>query len=816
MSDSLGLYVYTTKSYAKRGFLKIGHCKRGRHIERIGEQFGTSNPERPIVRFVADLPDGKTDHHIHQQLISNGIRKVEDSVGQEWFVATPDDVKRAFNEVCFGSSRLESYPRRKEQQAAVEKAIKWFKGYYPKEITDGAAYKDRFLLNAKMRFGKCFTGIHIAKALRAKRTLIVTYKPEVISEWVNVINNHIDFEGWTGIWARKNSENINDPQLADTGEIPETGGPIVTCVSLQDLYINADGSTKTRLSKVVATEWDLIIFDEVHFGSRTERAKYIIENESESIGLKWKKRLDLSGTPFRLIQEDDFCAQQVFTYSYLDEQKNKKEEIESDPENKTAKVYRVMPDLDISTIEITDQDLQDQREKFLTDDLDFSLNELFRVSSGKFVHADAVDHFIDGLCKRTHDARAISVFGKLGDQLGLPVKRHSVWWLNRVEAVKALAKKLKKHPYFSNFEIINAAGCANSGGVDETAAIVHDKKVIERRITSTQAGPSKYGTITLTVRRFLTGVTIKEWESILVMNDVSSAESYYQAIFRVQSSWCDNDTRQVIKPKAWIFDFAITRCLRLTFHYAAALADQLDQQDSSDGVRNDNIQILTGGLCAALDIKRFYEGSLTSDKTTAADIFEAINFTGSRLSLAKRITSDALVSFISLKHLEQFPHLLEALKRVKGYRTQEVGGVEAFVQIGMDAENLKKEKKRDPQDEEEIEEDNNDFVECEEDKEKKSRKRWFATQIKRLAICMADFVYMTKFREHKIDHVIETKDSAFFEIVAGITKDEFKELCELEFINCHALNRIVREFRCQEESSLKPEEYIREYLKKVA
>jgi hypothetical protein len=207
---------------------------------------------------------------------------------------------------------------------------------------------------------------------------------------------------------------------------------------------------------------------------------------------------------------------------------------------------------------------------------------------------------------------------------------------------------------------------------------------------------------------------------------------------------------------------------------------------------------------------------LSSDKTTAADVFEAINFTGSRQALAKRITSDALVSFISLKHLELYPHLLEALKRVKGYRTQEVGGVEDFLKIGLDAEKLKTKDVQEHQFEQELEEENQDFIESEEDKEKKSRKRWFATQIKRLAICMADFIYMTQFREHKIDHVIETKDSEFFRIVTGITKDEFRELCDLEFINRHALNRIVRAFRCQEESSLRPEEYIYEYLKKTA
>jgi hypothetical protein len=217
-----------------------------------------------------------------------------------------------------------------------------------------------------------------------------------------------------------------------------------------------------------------------------------------------------------------------------------------------------------------------------------------------------------------------------------------------------------------------------------------------------------------------------------------------------------------------------------------------------------------------LNIKRFYEGNLTSDKATSKDIFEAINFTGSRLSLAKRITSDALVSFVSLKHLEKHPDLLEALKRVKGYRTQEVGSVQQFLKIGKEAEKLKRNRKTRDQDDDDKAKENENFVESDADREKRSRKRWFATQVKRLAICMADFVYMTQFRENKIDHVIETKDSEFFEIVTGITKDEFRALCDLEFINCQALNRIVREFRCQEESSLTPERYILAHLDKAS
>ena len=274
-----------------------------------------------------------------------------------------------------------------------------------------------------------------------------------------------------------------------------------------------------------------------------------------------------------------------------------------------------------------------------------------------------------------------------------------------------------------------------------------------------------------------------------------------------------------MKPKSWVFDFAITRCLRLTYEYADALADQLDQQDSYDKrtfLNRDNLTNTVSGLCDFLNIKRFYEGSLTSNQTTARDIFDALNMVGSRISLAKRITSDALVDFTSLRLLEDNPHLLEVLKKVKGYRTQEVGGVEDFVKIGKDAEALKEKRKHKEESEEEVEEENKDFVESDEDKERKNKKRWFATQVKRLAICMADFIYMTLFRENNIGHVIQTNDGQFFQVVTGITKDDFTELCDKGFINKLALNRIVREFRHQEETSLKPEEYIYEHLKEAA
>ncbi len=818
-ADLLLLYAYTTEVYKTKGWIKVGQTKIGE--DRIWNQFGTSNPENPEYQMIGFLPEGVQDHHVRAQLLKRGYKPIKNAPGKEW-VGAPNnqvdlfkDVRKAYNEVVYGTSRSEHYKLRKEQEDAITKACKWFKKEYPPEVIGAATHVNRFLINAKMRFGKCFTSIHLAKKINARNTLIVTYKPDVIGEWIDTVNEQVDFKDWTGIRAKPKSDRPLDPSLTESGDFPKNSSSIVLCVSLQDLWIDDEGNTKARLQKIPEIHWDLVIFEEVHYGSRTERAKSILEK------LKFTHRLDLSGTPFRLIEQDDFSSQQVYTYSYLDEQKNKKAEIANDTLETGEKIYRQLPDLNISTIEITDEDIAEQRDTFKTDDIDFSLNRLFETNEeGQFVYEQAVDHFIDGLTIVGHEARAISIFGQLAIQLGCPPKRHSVWWISRVDSIKALIKKLEKHPYFCNFILINASGSDSQKSDNDEKIIAKEKSSVQNAIAKANAEPTKLGTITFTCGRFLTGVTIKEWDSILILNDIQSAESYYQAIFRVQSAYVNEKTKQILKPKAWVFDFAISRCLQVTYDCASNIADQIDQQESFDqkvDINKNNLEIITEGLCDTLDIKRFYEGSLVCIPTTAQDIFEVLNHEGSRIALARRITSNILVNFGKLKLLEEFPHILEILKKVKGYRTQEVGSItaETLVQIGIDASILE-DVKADPNlTQEQKEKIFEDFSQKDEDKDRQSRKKWYATQIKRLAICMADFIYMTYEREYNIDDVIHTKSPEFFEVMTGISKDDFTEICDKGFMNRFALNRIVREFRDQENTSLDPEVYILENLKKM-
>lgn len=250
----------------------------------------------------------------------------------------------------------------------------------------------------------------------------------------------------------------------------------------------------------------------------------------------------------------------------------------------------------------------------------------------------------------------------------------------------------------------------------------------------------------------------------------------------------------------------------MTYDCANNIADQIDQLTSYEGTLScniNNLDIVTQKLCDNLDIKRFFEGVLISTPTMAKDIFDVLNHEGSKIALARRITSNLLVNFAQLKLVDD--RLREILGKIKGYRTQNVAEIstEKLVQIGIDAERLN-EIKSDPNLTSEAKEALiEEFCEQkEQDKERKTYKQWYATQIKRLAICMADFIYMTYERETNIDDVIETKSPHFFEVMTGTSKDDFSELCLKGFIKKSPLNRIVREFKDQETTSLNPEEYI--------
>ena len=108
--------------------------------------------------------------------------------------------------------------------------------------------------------------------------------------------------------------------------------------------------------KFHAVNWDLVVFEEYHFGAWRDTAKEVFEGEEETVARKEEKieyaqglgvlnedlnvlseketeflpittraYLYLSGTPFKALATGEFIEEQIFNWTYTDEQRAKEE-----------------------------------------------------------------------------------------------------------------------------------------------------------------------------------------------------------------------------------------------------------------------------------------------------------------------------------------------------------------------------------------------------------------------------------------------------------------------------------------------------------
>lgn len=260
------IYAYSDTRFP--GCLKVGYTDRPIDV-RMKEHYPTLTPGQSYkVEYVeaALNADGAIfmDHDVHKMLKFKGFKALKSADGKEteWFKCKVIDVKSAILAVKTNTqnaeNRTQSFPLRPEQERAVAKTMTYFKTE-KKQNPDRPA---KFLWNAKMRFGKTFTSYELAKAMGMKRVLILTFKPAVEASWETDLMTHIDFEGWQ-FYSRDTA--------ARTGITPENLDqmrPIVCFGSFQDyLGTNAAGGIKAKNEWVHTTNWDMVIFDEYHFGA---------------------------------------------------------------------------------------------------------------------------------------------------------------------------------------------------------------------------------------------------------------------------------------------------------------------------------------------------------------------------------------------------------------------------------------------------------------------------------------------------------------------------------------------------------------------
>ena len=782
------LYSFTTKIGKQNEEYKIGqttYTENGKNdyenvIIYIKKQ-GTHRRERAVdIKYIGELPEGTRDVKIHKLLEHMGCVKIRND-GTEWFKCTPEQIENAYK-ILTKDLRQYNYSPRKEQEEAIDKAFKWFNSREHKR--EG----NRFLLNAKMRFGKCFTGISLAKKLKAKRTLIVTFKTNVKDNWLKYPNHHKNFQDWKGITSLKDS--IYD-SLEEGFDISTCKNNLVLFVSMQDL-----SPDKEKHKGVFDTKWDLLIFDEIHYGgdAKQEKRNFDIAEERKSVEeklqnkrLKYKYRVDMSGTPFRFKDRHGLQDDQIFTYTYLDEQENKKREVENNIEKKD-RVYEHLPNIKLFTMDITKDQVNRQREAG-TNEKDWSLNEMLKVEdeAQDFKYDAYVNDFLNDLISKVstrNTNRKInrSVYGGLGDKCGLSSKMHAIWWIKGTNTANALERKLKKHSFFKDYKIINI--CGNQKGIEE----------YRFNNLLSEAEQNKQGSITITQGRLLTGSTLPKINSILVLNDCESVETYLQAIFRVQSP--DLENGKILKQTGYIFDFSVRRAFRNIYTLSKNINETPNKEEGFDKIKP---------LIEAFNIKEvtFLEGKFQFEKPNIEDIIS--NYDSRKL--AKKLNSrKRLVNQYWFLRLKDNPDLERILNSIRGYRNINSDKKDDLID---EKPSKKPSKKPDRSTSSKSPSDPNG------NQEKEKRKN-VGDQAVRLSVVLADFMYMTGKRENLVNHIInnQLRQKEFFKDVTGISVDEFKLLCDAQkgLLNKDELDNRVGEFRIEENSSVKVEKFVLDFI----
>ena len=569
------IYAYNTPGVSYHdGWTKVGYTERQSVQQRIQQQTHTAD-----IRWVlawkdnAMFKDGSgeyfTDHDFHDYLETEQIQR---EPGTEWFHADGNRLLGYFN--AFASRTLRTsdekctYDLRQEQQDAVKMTMEYFR--------NGGT---EFLWNAKPRFGKTLTSYDLIRQMGFSKVLIVTNRPSIANSWADDFHKFISWHGELAFVSDTDALKVKKGVLSRdeyrklvlNDENSNLG--MVAFESLQGLKGSIYfGGEFDKLKWMSELDFDLLIVDEAQEGVDTMRTDRAFRN------IHRKHTLYLSGTPFKALASEQFSKEQIYNWSYADEQEAKvlwnKEDYNP---------YEQLPRLAMYTYQLSNM-IYEQVQQGLdlsgedgSVDYAFDLNEFFSTNeAGNFVHEDEIKKFLQALS--TNEKYPYST-PELRQELS-----HTLWLLNRVASAKALAKLLKKDPVFCDYEIILAAGDGKLNEED-TAAEAFD------RVKNAIATNDK--TITLSVGQLTVGVTIPEWSGVLMLCNMQSPSSYMQAAFRAQNPCIITQNGQRMrKETAYVFDFDPARTLIIFDEFANNLSPDTVDGKGTGGERKENIKRL--------------------------------------------------------------------------------------------------------------------------------------------------------------------------------------------------------------------------------
>jgi hypothetical protein len=804
------IYAYSIADDAHKGLLKVGQTTRDVK-QRVAEQLKTAAITNYTIELneAAERDDGTiiTDHAVREALRRKGFTNPQ----LEWMKCTVADVKTAVTELQTGrqftGTHHATFPMRREQAEAVEQTYT----YYESRWNEDAAAVPRFLWNAKMRFGKTFTTYQLARKLCAKRVLVVTFKPAVEDAWQTDLECHVDFESWRYL-SRNNG---GDPTAVDR----ET--PLVYFGSFQDLLgRDTAGNIKPRNEWIHTIHWDLVVFDEYHFGAWRDTARELFEGEDAAVAKKetaleyagdleevnedlnvlseqeteflpitTKAYLYLSGTPFKALATGEFIEEQIYNWTYTDEQRAKEEFAANNRGKRNP--YGALPQMRLLTYRMPDELLAIASAGEFDE---FDLNEFFAASGTGFLtefkHKDDVQKWLS-IIRGSYVPQSVESL-KTGtrppfpysDVRLLPYLQHSFWFLPNVGSCEAMANLLEEpqNAWWSDYRVIVAAGPGAGIGLDALPPV---REAIGSGFDTK--------TITLSCGKLATGVTVPQWSAILMLRNLKSPETYFQAAFRVQSPWSiqnpngdDPNEEEVFKPVCFVFDFAPTRALRQLSEYGIGL---------SPGEPNPEKAV--ADLVSFLPVLAYDGANMT--QIDAGGILDIAMAGTSATLLARKWESALLVNVDNdtLRRVLDDEDAMAAVERIEGWRSLGDNIIETIINKSETVNELKKNAK-----ERELSKAEKKEL-SEEEKEYKSKRKMVQEKLIKFATRIPAFMYLTDLRENTLQDVITKLEPDLFLAVTGLTVEDFHLLVRLKVFNTERMNEAVFAFRRYEDASLR-------------
>jgi hypothetical protein len=722
-----------------------------------------------------------------------------------------DDVKTAVTELRTGQkltgTHHETFTLRDEQVEAVERTHAYYHSLWKEDMNA----VPRFLWNAKMRFGKTFASYKLAERMGAKRVLVVTFKPAVEDAWQTDLESHADFDGWSYMSSAAGA----DPTTVKKDD------RLVYFGSFQDL-LGRDklGRIKAKNEWLHKVKWDLVIFDEYHFGAWRESAKELFEgedageakkeldaeygdgleafdeeldelgnDEKEFLPIQTRAYLYLSGTPFKALATGEFIEEQIFNWTYTDEQRSKQLFAKKFPDKWNP--YASLPEMRLLTYQMPDELLAVASQGEFDE---FDLNTFFAATGtgdeAEFTHKNDVQKWLD-IVRGAHMPTQLGALKQgerppfpYSDVRLLPYLQHSFWFLPNVASCFAMANLLaeKQNVFWHDYKVLTVAGSSAGIGLDALPPV---RKAIGNGHDSK--------TITLSCGKLTTGVTVASWSSILMLRNLASPETYFQAAFRVQSPWSiknpngdDPNEELVLKPACFVFDFAPTRALRQLADYGAGLSPN-----------ESNPEKAVEELVSFLPVLA-YDGSHMTQIDAGGILDMAMAGTSATL-LARKWESAILVNVDNdtLKKIMGSKEAMAAVMNIEGFRAL---GSTIFETVVNKSEKVKAAKKAagdpgdmDPKTKKQL---------TDEEKEYKSARKQIQDKLIKFATMIPAIMYLTDFRENTLQDVITKLEPDLFKTVTGLTVADFNLLVSLGVFNSAHMNQAVFAFRRYEDASL--------------